>query len=320
MIRKIALLAFLVTLLLFPLVIQDPYVLLVVNMAGIWVILATSMNIMLGYAGQLPLGQTAFFGLGAYASGLLNVKLGVPFWLGLPIAAIVSTTAGYFIGKLTFKVRGAYFVLVTLGFGEVMRLIVNNWIDLTNGPMGLHGIAPPIFYGIKFSSDVYYYYLILFFDFLSVYVTWRIIHSRYGRAFAALNENEALAGAVGISGQKILLVALMISTFFAGIAGSLYAHYVLFISPDLFFLSYTVTMIIMVVFGGKRTISGPIFGAVAFTILPELLRAAQNYRMAIYGLILMATIFFMKNGVIPSLSNFINHLKKRGERIAAARR
>ena len=311
-VRKLSLVLLLAALLAFPWVVRDPFLMLLAYMAGIWVILATSLNLIMGFVGQLPLGYTVFFGLGAYTSGLLNVKLGLPFWIGLPAAGLVSALVGFLIGKLTFRVRGAYFVLVTLGLGEVMRLVVNNWVSLTNGPMGLHGIAAPTLGGVPFDSDRPYYYLVLAFAILAVYVTWRIVHSRFGRAFAAVNENEALASAVGISGPQVLLLALVVSTLFAGLAGSLYAHYVLFISPDLFFLSYTVTMIIMVVFGGKRTIAGPIVGAVVFTALPELLRSAQNYRMALYGVILMATILFMKNGVVPALAGLAAPLRKRG--------
>lgn len=290
----------LLLLLLLPIAITNRYALNVIIMAGVWVLLASSINLMLGYAGQLPLGHTAFYGLGGYVSGLLSVKLGLPIWIGMPVAGLFTTLVGYGIGKLTFRVRGSAFVLVTLGFGEVLRLVVNNWMSLTNGPLGLSGIQPPSLFGITFDYAGYYY-LILAIDILAVYIIWRMVHSRFGRAFLALNENEPLANAIGVHSERFLNLAMMVSTLLAGVAGAFYAHYALFISPDMLFFSNTVTMVVMVIVGGKRTIWGPIVGAVLFTLIPELLRFMDNYRMLIYGLILMLSILFMKNGIVPSV-------------------
>ncbi len=297
-------------LMLVPWIVSSQYLLNVFIMAGIWVVLAASINLMLGYAGQLPLGHTAFYGLGAYVSGLLNVVWGVPIWLSMPAAGVFAMIVGYAIGRLTFRVRGSAFVLVTLGFGEVMRLVANNWMSLTNGPLGLSGIGAPSLFGHTFDYRMYYY-LILIICFCTMYVIWRLVHSRFGRAFVAINENEALARAVGVQGERFLLLAMMISTLLAGIAGSFYAHYVQFISPDLFFFGNTVTMVVMVIVGGKRTVWGPVAGAIIFTLLPELLRFMDNYRMLIYGLILMLSILCMKNGIVPAIGNL---LSRRGGR------
>ncbi len=284
------------------------YILNIVIMAGIWILLSSSLNVMLGYAGQLSMGHTAFYGIGAYVSGIMSVKLGTPIWLGMPLAGVVSSTVGYGISRLTFRVRGSSFVLVTLGFGEVMRLIANNWMDLTNGPMGIQGISRPDIMGFIFNFNAYYYFILVL-NVIALYIFWRLERSRFGRALISLNENEALANAIGIESDKYLTMATVMSTFFAGIAGSFYAHYVTFISPDMFSLSNTITMVIMVVVGGKRTISGPVVGALVFTLLLELLRPLENYRMLIYGGILMLTILFMKNGIVP---HFVNLFKQRG--------
>ncbi len=301
---------FFALLMLVPWVVSSQYFLGVLIMAGIWVVLAASINLMLGYAGQLPLGHTAFYGLGAYVSALLNIRLGLPIWICMPAAAVFAMLVGYLLGRLTFRVRGSAFVLVTLGFGELMRLIANNWMSLTNGPLGLSGIAAPSFFGQPFDYREYYY-LILAICVCTIYVIWRLVHSRFGRAFVAINENEALARAVGVRGERFLVLAMMVSTLFAGLAGSFYAHYVQFISPDLFFFANTVTMIVMVVVGGKRTTWGPVVGAIIFTLLPELLRFMENYRMLIYGFILMFSILFMKNGIVPAI---VNRLSRRGGR------
>lgn len=296
-IRIVGIIIVAVLLLILPLLVTR-YILNIVIMAGIWVLLASSLNVMLGYVGQLPMGHTAFYGIGAYVSGLMNVNLGTPIWLGMPLAGLVSSSVGYGISRLTFRVRGSSFVLVTLGFGEVMRLIANNWMNLTNGPMGVQGISRPSIVGFTFNYSAYYYFILVL-NIIAIYVFWRLEKSRFGRALISLNENEALANAVGMESDKYLTMATVISTFFAGIAGSFYAHYVTFISPDLFSLSSTITMVIMVVVGGKRTISGPVVGAIVFTLLLELLRPLENYRMLIYGGILMLTILFMKKGIVP---------------------
>ena len=205
-------------LLLVPWIVSSQYFLNVLIVAGIWVVLAASINLMLGYAGQLPLGHTAFYGLGAYVSALLNIRLGLPIWLCMPAAALFSMLVGYALGRLTFRVRGSAFVLVTLGFGELMRLLANNWMSLTNGPLGLSGIAAPSLFGQPFGYRQYYY-LILAICVCTIYVIWRLIHSRFGRAFVAINENEALARAVGVRGERFLVLAMMVSTLFAGAAG-----------------------------------------------------------------------------------------------------
>jgi len=292
-----------------PVVVTNNYVLNVLIMAGIWTLLASSLNIMIGLVGQLSMGHAAFYGIGAYISGLLSVRLGIPIWLGMPAAGLATTFLGYLIGKLTFRVRGSAFVLVTLGLGEVMRLVTNNWMSLTNGPLGLQGISPVKLFGVNFTYK-YYYYFILLLVLLVSYIIWRIKNSRFGRAFIAMNENEPLANAVAIHSERFLVLAFMISTCIAGIAGSFYAHYVTFISPDLFLLSNTVTIVVMVIVGGKGTVLGPIVGAIIFTLLPEWLRAIDNYRMLIYGLILMFSILFMKRGIVPSFARIIK--KKRG--------
>ncbi|MCL5075210.1 MAG: branched-chain amino acid ABC transporter permease [Chloroflexi bacterium] len=296
-------------LILAPLIVKDEYFIHILVMSGIFVILASSLNIILA-VGQLNLGHTAFFGLGAFTSGLLSVKLGIPFWIGLPAAGLVSASVGYAIGLISLKMRGAYFVLVTIGFAEVMHLICLNWIDLTGGPMGLAGVAPPSLH-IPYLLDTHfrgrtpYYYLILALVLITLYVAHRMFNSRLGRAFAAINQNESLAESIGISAFQYSLLSVVVATFFAGLAGSFYAHYVTFLSPDLFSFPYTVTIVIMTIVGGAGTLLGPVVGAVAFTILPELLRAVAAYRMISYGLLLILAIIFMPQGIVPALGGLL---------------
>ena len=285
-----------------PLWIANAYFLHVVIMAGIFGVLASSLNLLLGYTGQLSLGHAAFFGIGAYASALLTLRWDWSFWLALPAAVLAAGIAGWAIGRLALKLRGAYFVLVTISFAGVIALICINWMDLTNGPLGLPGVPAPELGPWSLRTKSAYYYLVLAAVVLAYEVCRRLVDSRIGRAFVALRENEALAESVGVDGTRYLVLAAVVSAGLAGLAGSLYAHYTRFVSPEVFLFTYTVTMVIMVVAGGKGTLAGPLVGAVLFTVLPEALRAATSWQwqMLAYGLILVVLVFFLPRGIVPT--------------------
>jgi branched-chain amino acid transport system permease protein len=287
----------------------NPYHLHTLIMAGIFAVLALSLNLLLGYTGQLSLGHAAFFGMGAYATGLLTVKLDWSPWLGLAAATAVPAAAGWVIGRLALKLRGAYFVLLTISFAGVISLVSVNWMDLTNGPLGLPGVpavelALPGLGAVSLRSKAAYYYLVLAVVALAYLACLGLVRSRIGRALVALRENETLALSVGIDGTHYLVLAAVISAGMAGTAGWLYAHYTRFVSPEVFLFSYTVTMVIMVVAGGKGTLAGPVVGAVIFTVLPEALRALASWQwqMLLYGLLLIAVLFFMPRGIVPTLA------------------
>jgi branched-chain amino acid transport system permease protein len=286
-----------------PLWLASAYHLHVIIMAGIFTILALSLNLLLGYTGQLSLGHAAFFGIGAYTSALLTLSLQWPFWLGLPSAAAAAGVAGWAIGRLALKVRGAYFVLVTISFAGVISLVSVNWMELTNGPLGLPGVPAPALGGFSFRAKAAYYYLVLAAAAGCYLLCHRLVRSRLGRAFLALRENEALAESVGVDPTRTLVLAAVVSAAMAGVAGSLYAHYTRFVSPEVFLFSYTVTMVIMVVAGGKGTLAGPVVGAVLFTILPEALReaVAWQWQMLAYGVLLVLLVFFLPRGIVPAL-------------------
>jgi branched-chain amino acid transport system permease protein len=286
-----------------PLWLTNPYYQHVLIMAGIFAVLALSLNLLLGYTGQLSLGHAAFFGIGAYTSALLTLRLDWSFWLGLLAATAAGAMAGWAIGRLALKLRGAYFVLVTLSFAGVIGLVSVNWMELTNGPLGLPGIPAPELGVWSLRSKTAYYYLVLAAVALAWLICHRLVHSRIGRAFVALRENETLAESVGIDVTHYLVLAAMVSAALAGMAGSLYAHYTRFVSPEVFLFTYTVTMAIMVVAGGKGTLAGPIVGALLFTVLPEALREATSWQwqMLAYGVILVLLVFFLPRGIVPTL-------------------
>jgi branched-chain amino acid transport system permease protein len=295
-----------------PAWVWNPYHLHTLIMAGIFAVLALSLNLLLGYTGLLSLGHAAFFGIGAYATALLTVKLEWSPWLGLLAAIVLPGLAGWVIGRLALKIRGAYFVLLTISFAGVISLVSVNWMDLTNGPLGLPGVPPieiavPGLPALSLRAKPAYYYLVLVAVLLCYLACLAIVRSRVGRAMVALRENEALAASIGVDGTHYLVLAAVVSAAMAGLGGGLYAHYVRFVSPEVFLFTYTITMVIMVVAGGKGTLAGPVVGAVIFTALPEALRALTSWQwqMLLYGILLVLVLFFMPQGIVPSLRTIV---------------
>ena len=316
-------LVLLAALVLLPLALtQEPYLLNALVTTGILIIAAMSLNLLLGFTGQLSLGHVAFFGVGAYVSALTSlgfeVELGFglravhapwPAAAGFPLAVLAAGACGWVVGRLSFRVRGAYFVIVTISFAEVVRLVALNWVELTQGPLALTGI-PAFTLGLPglgfwtLRTKLQNYYLVLAVGTLCYLVIARLAGSRFGRAMRGLKENEALALSVGIDATRTLTVAAVVSAAMAGAAGSLYAHYLRIIDPDVFQFATTVTMVIMVVGGGKGTLLGPVVGGLIFGMLPVALRPvmAPEAQWMVYGLVLIAIVFAMPRGIVPGLS------------------
>jgi len=312
----------LVVLFTLPYWLQDPYYQHIVITTGLFIVGAMSLNLLLGYTGQLNLGHIAFFGIGAYVSALTSLGFNIPaFWgdgriivepgspfVGFLLAVVIAGLFGYVVGKLSFKIRGAYFVIVTISFAEVTRLVALNWVDLTQGPLALNNI-PPMGYDLPFIGSGEFwgktpnYYLVLILALVCYVIIRRIVRSRVGRAMIALRENEPLAVSTGINVTRYLNFAAMVSAAMAGAAGSLYAHYIRIIDPDVFLFIYTVTMVIMVITGGKGTLIGPIIGGIIFGILPVGLRevAGPEIQWIVYGIAMVLIVMFLPQGIVPAL-------------------
>jgi branched-chain amino acid transport system permease protein len=291
-----------IVLLCLPWLLGSDYYLHVAIISLVFVILATSLDLLVGVSGLLSLGHTAFFAFGAYAAALLYLHYGIPLWITLFASGAFAALIAWLLGLLVLNVRGHRFVITTIVFAEIGRLIAYNWTELTHGQIGLPGIRPPKLaipglVTIDFEWRPAYYYLALCVAAVCVLIIWRIAHSPIGWRMLALRENERLAEATGVDTRRIATTAFVASAFFAGVAGSLYAHYTGFVSPDLFYFTYTTTMLIMVFLGGKGTIIGPVVGAVLFTILPEALRVAADYRLMIFSLILLLLVVFAPDGL-----------------------
>jgi branched-chain amino acid transport system permease protein len=308
-----------------PLWMHNLYVLHVLIVTGIFIIAAMSLNVLLGYTGQLSLGHVAFFGIGAYVSSLISLGVDVellphwrvslepkPVWVAMLCGVAAAGLCGLLIGKISFKVRGAYFVIVTVSFAEVVHLVALNWVELTQGPMALNNIPPlrlaiPLLLDLSFVRKPANYYLVLGVAVLCYVLIRRLVRSRAGRAMVALRENEQLAASVGIDATEYLILATVLSASIAGAAGVLYAHYVRIVDPDIFLFIYTVTMVIMVISGGKGTLAGPVVGGLIFGLLPELLRAFSikpEVQWIIYGALMVLSVHFLPAGIVPAVSSW----------------
>jgi branched-chain amino acid transport system permease protein len=322
-----------------PLWMGNQYVLHVLVVTGIFIIAAMSLNLLLGYAGQLSLGHVAFFGIGAYASALVSLGFSVhvmpgavlamapkPVWCGILAAVLAAGACGWFIGRLSFKVRGAYFVIVTISFAEVVRLVALNWVELTQGPMALNNIPPLTLWLPGLGEHAFWkkpanYWLALSTAVVSYVIVRRLVRSRAGRAMVALRENEPLATSVGIDVTRYLVLATVVSAAIAGAAGALYAHYIRIVDPDVFLFIYTVTMVIMVVTGGKGTLAGPVVGGLIFGLLPETLRALAippEAQWIAYGVLMVLVVFFLPKGIVPAVQQWWQRRQGNVARIAEA--
>lgn len=264
-------------------------------------VLAMSLNLITGVTGQLSLGHAAFYGIGAYTSALLSIRLGWGFIVTAVLGAGLTAVIAIILGAATLKLQGAYLAIVTLGFSEIVRIILLNWMSLTRGPMGITGIPRPRILNYHISSSSGYYYLI----FIIVVVTYismnRIIDSRLGRAFRAIKEDDLAAQSMGINVLGYKIMAFAISAFYAGIAGSFYAHYVTYIDPQSFAFGESIQILSMVVLGGLGSMPGVMIGASVLVFAPELMRSLAQYRMIIYGAILSVMMIVRPQGILGGM-------------------
>jgi branched-chain amino acid transport system permease protein len=280
----------------FPLTLNN-YFIDVLIMAGIYSILAIGLNVIVGFTGLLNLGFAAFYACGAYTYALLNTKLGLGFWVCLPVSALFTSCLGFLLAVPAMRLRGDYLAIVTLGFGEIMHLLLNNWDSLTHGPNGITSIAPPMIADIPLSDPRYFYYLVLIIVLLSLVVIRHVELSRFGRAWKAIKENEIAASSVGINTMKYKLFAFAFGSFWAGIAGILFAAKMQFVSPESFTFIESVLILSMVILGGLGNTYGAVLGAFLLVLLPEVLREVQLYRMLILGIGLVLLMRFRPQGL-----------------------
>lgn len=274
--------------------------------ALIYVLLALGLNIVIGLGNMLHLGYIAFFAVGAYTYGLLNTYFGVGFWLALPAAAAFSTLAGILLALPVLRLRGDYLAIVTLGFAEIVRILLNNARDFSGGPAGISGIPRPGFFGITmnlYTVSIYIYYIVLAAVILTIFVLWRFENSRIGRALVAMGEDDIAAEAMGIDISRTKLTAFALGSLWAGIGGVIFASRTTFINPASFTVWQSIIVLSCVVLGGMGSIPGVIIGALGLILIPEYLRAFSDYRMLMFGAILVIMMVFRPGGLIQKKRN-----------------
>lgn len=281
------------------------YLLHILIFCGIYIILAESLNLIIGFTGIPSLGHSAFYCIGAYTSTLLALNLGISPWIGLLAGAIIASILGIIIGYPSIRLKGDYLALATFGMAVIIYSIAKNWVNLTRGPMGLPGI--PSFKIFSFAIDATWTYLILtlILAVLTVFIINRIAKSPFGRILKSIREDEIASETLGKNVIKYKLLVFIIGAFFAGIAGSLYAHYITFIDPSSFTITESITILLMVILGGLGSIRGSIIGAVVLVLLPEILRfvgmpssIAAQVRQMIYGLCLILLMIARPQGIM----------------------
>jgi branched-chain amino acid transport system permease protein len=276
----------------------NSYSLDVFTSALFYTMLALGLNLLVGDLGLLNLGYIAFYGIGAYTYAILSTKFGIGFWGSLMLGGIAASVFSLIVAIPTLRLKGDYLAIATLGFGEIVRIVLNNWDSLTNGPNGIMNIPRPSLPWIQLSTGIRFFYLVLFFVILQVYILYRIKRSRFGRYAVAIRENEQAAEMVAINTYKIKTIYFMLSAFFGGIAGVMFASKQMFVSPDSFTFIESVYVLAMVILGGMGNIAGVILGAFTLVILPELLREFVLYRMLIFALLLITMMLFKPEGLL----------------------
>jgi branched-chain amino acid transport system permease protein len=284
----------------------------VLGFVFIFIIMGIGLNIVVGFAGLLDLGYVAFFAVGAYSYGLLSSPTawvlvnvpgfdGISFWAGLPIAILMGLLAGILLGIPVLRLRGDYLAIVTLGFGEIIRLILLNLREFTDGPSGVRGIPPPYFFGVNLGNPRDLLFLAMVVAAIVTFIALRLRDSRIGRSWVAMREDETVAQAMGINLVSTKLLAFAFGAMFASLSGVLYAARQVNVYPDNFALDVSINVLALIIIGGIGSIEGVVIGAIALIGLPEILRSVNEYRVVAFGALLVAMMALRPEGLLPSL-------------------
>lgn len=299
-----------------PLFVDTPYERGLFNQALVYALLVLGFNFTLGYTGQLSFGHVGFWAIGAYSSALLTTEGGWPPLAAAAVGVVLACIAAAVLAVATSRLRTHYLALATLGFGEIVRLVILNWQEVTNGTNGVVG-TPPLARFIQ--TDLEVYYALLAFTVVGAVVAWRFQTNRYGRAFLAVKQGQLAAESTGVATTWIKALALVISAAYAAVAGSLYAHVNSYVGPEDFVFSVMVTILAMLVIGGQGTVSGPIIGAIVLTLLPELLRDVGEWYQLAYGVVLLVMVVWMPYGLAGLVIRAARRLARRGRIESAGR-
>jgi len=301
-------LAFLAIAILFPILFNQQYFLSIGVNVMLYATLSVSLNLITGFMGITSLSHAAFLGIGAYTAAILSTRLGANFPITFLAGAAMAGLFGLLLGLPSLRIKGRFLAIVTLGFGEIARMVELNWMSLTRGPQGISGIPKVSLFGWIMKTPAQKYYVILVILVLVVLAVAAIMNSRVGRAISAIRDDEVAAEAMGINVFGYKLMVFSISAAFAGLAGAFYAHYMSFIDPNAFSFAQSILILSVTIFGGMASIAGSIFGALTLLALPELLRFLIDYRLIIYGFVLVIMMVFQPNGLLGSFN--LKHIKQ----------
>ncbi len=271
--------------------------------ALMYVMLGLGLNIVVGLGGLLNLGYIAFYAVGAYSYALLNLHFGVSFWLAIPIGAAMSALFGILLGIPVLRLRGDYLAIVTLAFGEIIRIVLENWNDFSRGPSGIANIPRPDLFGVQLSLrpvTVFLYFLMVILTMITIFFVRRLEDSRLGRAWIAMREDEIACQAMGIDTVKAKITAFALGAIWAGLAGVLFAAKTTFINPASFTVWESIIVLCIIVLGGMGSIPGIVVGAFILILLPEYLRVFSEYRMLLFGVVMVVMMVFKPEGIIPA--------------------
>ncbi|MFA4910778.1 MAG: branched-chain amino acid ABC transporter permease [Desulfobacteria bacterium] len=300
-----------VCLVVFPFIVTNTYYISTMVFVGINGIIAIGLSLLMGYAGQISIGHAAFFGLGAYTSAVLTAKLGFHPWGAFFLGILLSSCIALIIGIPSLKLKGHYLAMATLGFGEITYIVFNELTDITGGPSGIGDIPKISLAGYTMNTDIKYYFFVWAFLLLILTLSLNLIHSRIGRALRSIHDSEVAANAMGVNTSKLKIQVFMISAVFGSVAGSLYTHYVTFVSPGSFGLFFSILLVMMVVIGGMHSVWGALIGAALLTIMPEFLRALKDFEIFVYGAVLLLIMIFLPRGLIGGLEYLFSRLIKK---------
>jgi branched-chain amino acid transport system permease protein len=294
-----------------PLFIRGDYYLSILVFMGINSLTVMGLSLLMGYAGQISLGHAAFYGIGAYCTGVLTTHFGLPIYLAFLGGILLSILLAIIVGIPALRLKGHYLAVATLGIGEIVFIIFSELMDLTGGPSGLSNIPVVTLGTFQFNTSFRFYYLVWGINLLVLLFSLNIIHSRVGRALRSMHGSEIAANAMGVNLSFLKIQIFVLSAVYASVAGSLYAHFVSFIAPNNFGLMISIMFLMMGVIGGIHNIWGALLGASLLTFLPEYLRVFEQYDILIYGAILLAILLFMPEGLLEGTPVLFRRLLKR---------
>lgn len=286
-----------------PAIVPSRYVLHVTTMSCVFAIATLSLNLILGYTGQVSLAHAGFFAIGAYGVAIMT-KAGLSFWLALPLSALVAAVVSFLVGLPTLRTRGSYFAIATLCFGVIVSIVAGSWMGFTGGHTGIVGIPLPdpipfpLIGEVGFHSKAAQYYLVLGFLLLTLFVMHRLVNSVQGLSFVAVRNNEVLAGAVGINTFATKLLSFVIASFFAGLAGGIYASLMRSVSPDVASINMMFNWVVYLLLGGAGTLAGPLVGTLAISALTESLQFLAEYNLLVFGALLVAAMVYCPRGLV----------------------